>query len=121
MGGRTGEKVRVNGSIRPLLRAAAGTLERWRVGNVGSSLSLALSLLAMLCIWSISAAAVSTGRANSAPWCSYAANEPKSSGDSYFEHLVNLEQLPPSGFTFTAAPPKIKGAGTVTVRAFASV
>jgi arylformamidase len=37
------------------------------------------------------------------------------------EHLVNLEQLPPSGFTFTAVPPKIKGAGTFTVRAFAAV
>jgi arylformamidase len=37
------------------------------------------------------------------------------------EHLVNLEQLPSSGFTFTAVPPKIKGAGTFTVRAFASV
>jgi arylformamidase len=37
------------------------------------------------------------------------------------EHLVNLEQLPSSGFTFTAVPPKIKSAGTFTVRAFASV
>jgi len=37
------------------------------------------------------------------------------------EHLVNLEQLPSTGFTFTAVPPKIAGAGTFTVRAFASV
>ena len=37
------------------------------------------------------------------------------------EHLVNLERLPESGFTFTAVPPKIEGAGTFTVRAFASV
>lgn len=37
------------------------------------------------------------------------------------EHLVNLDRLPASGFTFTAVPPKIEGAGTFTVRAFASV
>lgn len=37
------------------------------------------------------------------------------------EHLVNLDQLPASGFLFTAVPPKIVGAGTFTVRAFASV
>ena len=37
------------------------------------------------------------------------------------EHLVNLEQLPSGGFTFSAVPPKIEGAGTFTVRAFASV
>lgn len=37
------------------------------------------------------------------------------------EHLVNLEQLPSSGFIFTAVPPKIEGAGTFTVRAFASI
>lgn len=37
------------------------------------------------------------------------------------EHLVRLEQLPASGFTFTAVPPKIQGAGTFTVRAFATV
>ncbi len=36
------------------------------------------------------------------------------------EHLVNLDQLSPSGFTFTAVPPKIEGAGTFTVRAFAT-
>ena len=37
------------------------------------------------------------------------------------EHLVNLDQLPASGFTFTAVPPKIKGVGTFTVRAFDAV
>jgi kynurenine formamidase len=37
------------------------------------------------------------------------------------EHLCNLENVPDEGFTFTAAPPKIKGAGTFPVRAFAKV
>ena len=37
------------------------------------------------------------------------------------EHMTNLDQLPASGFTFTAVPPKIEGAGTFTVRAFATV
>ena len=37
------------------------------------------------------------------------------------EHLTNLEALPASGFTFSAVPPKIEGAGTFTVRAFATV
>ena len=37
------------------------------------------------------------------------------------EHLTNLEALPATGFTFTAVPPKIEGAGTFTVRAFATV
>jgi len=37
------------------------------------------------------------------------------------EHLVNLDQLPASGFSFTAVRPKIVGADTCTVRAFASV
>ena len=37
------------------------------------------------------------------------------------EHLTNLRALPTSGFTFTAVPPKIAGAGTFTVRAFAEV
>jgi arylformamidase len=37
------------------------------------------------------------------------------------EHLTNLEQLPADSFTFTAVPPKIEGAGTFTVRAFATV
>ncbi len=36
------------------------------------------------------------------------------------EHLTNLAALPPQGFEFTAVPPKIEGAGTFTVRAFAS-
>jgi kynurenine formamidase len=35
------------------------------------------------------------------------------------EHLTNLAALPPTGFRFTAVPPKIEGAGTFTVRAFA--
>ena len=37
------------------------------------------------------------------------------------EHLTNLAALPASGFEFTAVPPKITGAGTFTVRAFATV
>jgi kynurenine formamidase len=37
------------------------------------------------------------------------------------EHLTNLEALPSAGFRFTAVPPKIAGAGTFTVRAFATV
>ncbi|MDC8012637.1 cyclase family protein [Tahibacter soli] len=37
------------------------------------------------------------------------------------EHLRGLEQLPESGFRFTAAPPKVRGMGTFTVRAFAAV
>jgi kynurenine formamidase len=37
------------------------------------------------------------------------------------EHLTNLGALPDAGFTFTAVPPKIEGAGTFTVRAFATV
>lgn len=37
------------------------------------------------------------------------------------EHLCNLSQLPDSGFTFSAVPPKFKGVGTFPVRAFASV
>ena len=36
------------------------------------------------------------------------------------EHLTNLAALPARGFAFTAVPPKIEGAGTFTVRAFAS-
>lgn len=36
------------------------------------------------------------------------------------EHLTNLDELPRSGFTFTAVPPKIQGCGTFTVRAFAT-
>lgn len=37
------------------------------------------------------------------------------------EHLTGLDQLPADGFTFTAVPPKIEGAGTFTVRAYATV
>lgn len=37
------------------------------------------------------------------------------------EHLTNLDRLPQSGFRFTAAPPKLAGLGTFTVRAFAVV
>ena len=37
------------------------------------------------------------------------------------EHLRGLEQLPESGFRFTAAPPKVRGMGTFSVRAFAVV
>ena len=37
------------------------------------------------------------------------------------EHLTNLDRLPSDGFTFTAVPPKIEGAGAFTVRAFATV
>lgn len=37
------------------------------------------------------------------------------------EHLTELSQLPASGFTFSAVPPKIEGAGTFTVRAYARI
>ena len=37
------------------------------------------------------------------------------------EHMTNLAQLPYSGFTFSAVPPKIKGMGTFPVRAFAKI
>ena len=37
------------------------------------------------------------------------------------EHLTNLVALPADGFQFTAVPPKISGAGTFTVRAYATV
>ena len=37
------------------------------------------------------------------------------------EHLTGLAALPAGGFLFTAVPPKIEGAGTFTVRAFASL
>ncbi len=36
------------------------------------------------------------------------------------EHMTNLGSLPSRGFTFTAVPPKIEGAGTFAVRAFAT-
>lgn len=37
------------------------------------------------------------------------------------EHLTGLDRLPADGFRFTAAPPKVAGLGTFTVRAFAVV
>ena len=37
------------------------------------------------------------------------------------EHLTGLAALPDQAFTFTAVPPKIEGAGTFTVRAFATI
>jgi arylformamidase len=37
------------------------------------------------------------------------------------EHLTNLEAIPATGFRFTAVPPKFEGAGTFTVRAFATL
>lgn len=37
------------------------------------------------------------------------------------EHMCNLDELPTSGFAFTAAPVKIKGMGTFPVRAFATL
>ncbi len=42
-------------------------------------------------------------------------------GIPIIEHLTNLASLPPSGFRFSAVPPKITGAGTFTVRAYASI
>jgi arylformamidase len=37
------------------------------------------------------------------------------------EHLCNLKNVPDEGFTFSAVPPKFKGAGTFPVRAFAKL
>jgi arylformamidase len=37
------------------------------------------------------------------------------------EHMCELEQLPASGFSFTAVPVKVKGMGTFPVRAFATL
>jgi len=37
------------------------------------------------------------------------------------EHLTGLDRLPPAGFRFSAAPPKVAGLGTFTVRAFAVI
>ena len=37
------------------------------------------------------------------------------------EHMTNLARLPEQGFRFFAVPPKIKGFGTLPVRAFASL
>ncbi len=37
------------------------------------------------------------------------------------EHLTNLDQVPPNGARFTAAPPRLEGFGTFPVRAYAAV
>ena len=37
------------------------------------------------------------------------------------EHLTGLEALPPEGFRFTAAPPRVEGMETFPVRAFAVI
>lgn len=37
------------------------------------------------------------------------------------EHLRGLDQLPRANFTFSAVPPKVKGAGTFPVRAYATL
>jgi arylformamidase len=37
------------------------------------------------------------------------------------EHLRGLEQLPTSGFRFTAVPPRVRGIGTFPVRAYATL
>ncbi|MFI9641905.1 cyclase family protein [Micromonospora sp. NPDC051925] len=37
------------------------------------------------------------------------------------EHLTGLDALPPAGFRFTAAPPRVAGMGTFPVRAFATI
>ena len=37
------------------------------------------------------------------------------------EHLRGLEQVPTSGFRFSAVPPKVRGMGTFPVRAYAAV
>ena len=42
-------------------------------------------------------------------------------GIPIIEHLTALQELPATGFRFTAVPPKIEGAGTFTVRAFATL
>jgi kynurenine formamidase len=40
-------------------------------------------------------------------------------GTLIVEHMTRLAALPPDGFRFTAAPPKVAGMGTFPVRAFA--
>jgi len=37
------------------------------------------------------------------------------------EHLTGLDQLPDSGFRFSAVPPKVRGMGTFPVRAYARI
>jgi arylformamidase len=46
---------------------------------------------------------------------------PLGAGIPIVEHLTGLAALPAGGFTFTAVPPKVVGAGTFPVRAFAAV
>ena len=42
-------------------------------------------------------------------------------GISIVEHMTGLDQIPVDGVRFTAAPPKVRGMGTLPVRAFALV
>ena len=42
-------------------------------------------------------------------------------GIAIVEHMTGLAQLPPSGFRFYAAPPRIRGMGTFPVRAHAMI
>jgi arylformamidase len=42
-------------------------------------------------------------------------------GIAIVEHLTALDQLPNSGFRFSAAPPAVRGMGTFTVRAYAVI
>ena len=44
-----------------------------------------------------------------------------SAGIAIVEHMTGLAQLPPSGFRFYAAPPRIRGMGTFPVRAHAMI
>ncbi|TDC29543.1 cyclase family protein [Micromonospora sp. 15K316] len=44
-----------------------------------------------------------------------------SAGIPIVEHLTGIDALPPEGFRFTAAPPRIAGMGTFPVRAFAVI
>ena len=37
------------------------------------------------------------------------------------EHMCNLDRLPEDGFTFTAAPPRLRGVGSFPVRAYAKI
>ena len=45
----------------------------------------------------------------------------EAAGIPVVEHMTGLEALPPRGFRFHAAPPKIAGVGTFPVRAYAIV
>jgi kynurenine formamidase len=42
-------------------------------------------------------------------------------GTLIVEHMTRLGELPPAGFRFTAAPPRVAGMGTWPVRAFAEI